>query len=598
MSISNIFSSSSFSLHSDVTNQDSEIPAGVQSLEVLNENNSSANNASEEQNSSLNNDHQNNDQNAMNEQFSSSSSSSSCSSSATTDEICIDTQYNDFLLHSGPIEDVEDSLFKKGTSLLILLYKENRKDLAESLIKTNAKRIAEVLLISACADGCLDLVEFLLDAKVEINCGDIYWSPLNKACFGGHEKIVKLLIERKANLTSGAFPPFLYAVRHFNMAKMFVEGGLDLNHKFKGFGSNYLIYACREKAWDVAKLLLENEAKTDFEDIKYPEDDPLIETCKHGHKNTIKLLLKKGANVNACPFKGNPLSMVCLNGNLDLAKLLVKKGAIIQNNQSYLSPVFFAHALGHLDVMKYLVEAAWSYQKNNLLNYAFRSQNFLFLDLLLNKGQSPDLNKTLIEAASLGDVPVLDFCLGKKDAIFWRNQSSTNLKCSNWLEWVNVVKAWFQKSGMEFPQEKPPLHFDESTTSSSSSSSSDQSVMESPKSTPLLTFEPRIPADMFITRYLLEVCRKPINKSAVALLMEQIKSTSIDLENEEGMSLLSIASSKGHLNAVHFLISNGASLEKKDSQGKTALVHASEAERNNVVEYLSVAMEESQKPKN
>jgi ankyrin repeat protein len=56
---------------------------------------------------------------------------------------------------------------------------------------------------------------------------------------------------------------------------------------------------------------------------------PLSWAAKRGHKGIVKLLLEKGADVNAATvsFGQTPLYWASENGHVDVVKLLLEKGA-------------------------------------------------------------------------------------------------------------------------------------------------------------------------------------------------------------------------------------------------------------------------------
>ncbi|KAH6977638.1 hypothetical protein EDB80DRAFT_265352 [Ilyonectria destructans] len=80
----------------------------------------------------------------------------------------------------------------------------------------------------------------------------------------------------------------------------------------------------------VVKLLLEKGAKIEAKDSSYGRT-PLKWAAHNGHEATVKLLLEKGADVEAKDEHGRtPLSWAAANGHEAIVKLLLEKGAKIE----------------------------------------------------------------------------------------------------------------------------------------------------------------------------------------------------------------------------------------------------------------------------
>ena len=74
-----------------------------------------------------------------------------------------------------------------------------------------------------------------------------------------------------------------------------------------------------------------------------------------GHYDTVKLLLKAGANANAQTGSGTPIYAAVKSGSLDLVRLLVECGADYRGIRGGYSPLFIACIEGRLSILKYLV---------------------------------------------------------------------------------------------------------------------------------------------------------------------------------------------------------------------------------------------------
>jgi ankyrin repeat protein len=141
--------------------------------------------------------------------------------------------------------------------------------------------------------GQKDIVEILISKGADVNVKDENgWTPLNIAAVKGRNQIVKLLIEKEADLNS----------------------------------STPLIAAATDGHMEVIELLIANGA-----DVNAKANDQLGGTALHmtanlGHKKIVEFLVAAGADVNAKMLHGmTPLHFAA--NNKGIAKFLIDKGA-------------------------------------------------------------------------------------------------------------------------------------------------------------------------------------------------------------------------------------------------------------------------------
>lgn len=76
-----------------------------------------------------------------------------------------------------------------------------------------------------------------------------------------------------------------------------------------------------------------------------------------GHTDIIALLIKEGADVNAQQGRyGNALEIASASGRLDIVELLIKQGANINSQSSYSNALYSASLCGHLNIVIFLLE--------------------------------------------------------------------------------------------------------------------------------------------------------------------------------------------------------------------------------------------------
>ncbi|KAI9163980.1 Ankyrin repeat domain-containing protein [Paramyrothecium foliicola] len=206
--------------------------------------------------------------------------------------------------------------------------------------------------------GLEDLVRFLLgNNKWKLTLGDEihHQSALSWACIGGHGSVVELLLDSLSSVE-----------------KWFLQSRL-VNQKNRR-GSTPLLLAAVKGHIDVVKLLLGKGASVDAGEGGFT---PLHAATKAGHGDIVGLLLEHGANVNCRRvFKGGrtPLIDASWKGYEDIVKLLLSKGAIV-NTQDHFGDTPMTEALrwGHVDIFKLLAtrcEPMGSTEVSSLLSVA------------------------------------------------------------------------------------------------------------------------------------------------------------------------------------------------------------------------------------
>ncbi|KAI0451705.1 ankyrin repeat-containing domain protein [Xylaria acuta] len=159
---------------------------------------------------------------------------------------------------------------------------------------------------------------------------------LQGAAYGGSMAIVQLLLNRHSlRINTGNGTLALHAAAsqgHATIVKLLLDRGADINSRAGADGT-----ALHKAASDTQHsrkrfhLLLERGADVNAQGGRYGY--PLQAVCAHYHelrKAEVELLLEKGADVNAQGGKyGTALQAACARLNQDLVELLLEKGANI-----------------------------------------------------------------------------------------------------------------------------------------------------------------------------------------------------------------------------------------------------------------------------
>ncbi|KAK8016092.1 NB-ARC and ankyrin domain protein [Apiospora rasikravindrae] len=117
-----------------------------------------------------------------------------------------------------------------------------------------------------------------------------------------------------------------------------------------------LLYAADKGHVDIAKLLIERGADVDAAGSS--GWTPLTLALDRGHIDMARLLIERGADVNTTGSSGRtPLTRALDGGHADVARLLIERGADVNSAGSFgRTPLTRASDRGHIDVTRLLIE--------------------------------------------------------------------------------------------------------------------------------------------------------------------------------------------------------------------------------------------------
>ena len=216
--------------------------------------------------------------------------------------------------------DENRKLTKSDVSEISEWIKEN--DVNKTLFSDN-----HTLLWHAVRDSALEVVDFLVKHGADISlCGEY-----------------KTLIEVAS----------IYG--NLNVIKYFLDNGFDRETFFK---DDSLIYAAEGNFVGIIKYLVEQGK--DIEKRLYDYSDGCTALRMASQVNSIEsveLLCKLGANVNADSIYGTPIYIAALEGNFEVVKILLKYGANINYITEDGSTAYEAAIYNrHNDIAEYLLK--------------------------------------------------------------------------------------------------------------------------------------------------------------------------------------------------------------------------------------------------
>lgn len=189
------------------------------------------------------------------------------------------------------------------------------------------------------------------------------YTPLSLAASGGYVNIIKLLLSHGAEINSrtgsklGISPLMLAAMNgHTAAVKLLLDMGSDINAQIETNRNTALTLACFQGRHEVVSLLLDRKANVEHR--AKTGLTPLMEAASGGYVEVGRVLLDKGADVNATPVpssRDTALTIAADKGHVRFVELLLCKNAQIEvKNKKGNSPLWLAANGGHLAVVELL----------------------------------------------------------------------------------------------------------------------------------------------------------------------------------------------------------------------------------------------------
>lgn len=321
---------------------------------------------------------------------------------------------------------------KKGFTPLILAATAGHEKVVNILLNNGAEleaqseRTKDTPLSLACSGGRYEVVEILLRVganKEHRNVSD--YTPLSLAASGGYVNIIRLLLNHGAEINSrtgsklGISPLMLAAMNgHTAAVKLLLDMGSDINAQIETNRNTALTLACFQGRHEVVSLLLDRKANVEHR--AKTGLTPLMEAASGGYIEVGRVLLDKGADVNATPVpssRDTALTIAADKGHLKFVDLLLQRGAAVEvKNKKGNSPLWLAANGGHLSVVKILKNhnADIDSQDNrrvSCLMAAFRKGHTKVVEFMVNHvTQFPSDQEMTRYIATVSDKDLADKC--------------------------------------------------------------------------------------------------------------------------------------------------------------------------------------------
>lgn len=320
---------------------------------------------------------------------------------------------------------------KKGFTPLILAATAGHEKVVETLINNGAdleaqsERTKDTPLSLACSGGRYEVVELLLKYganKEHRNVSD--YTPLSLAASGGYVNIIKLLLNHGAEINSrtgsklGISPLMLAAMNgHTAAVKLLLDMGSDINAQIETNRNTALTLACFQGRNEVVSLLLDRKANVEHR--AKTGLTPLMEAASGGYIEVGRVLLDKGADVNAAPVpssRDTALTIAADKGHQKFVDLLLTRGAAVEvKNKKGNSPLWLAANGGHLNVVEALYHAkadidSQDNRKVSCLMAAFRKGHIKVVKWMVNHVAQFPSDQEMTRYISVVEKEVVDKC--------------------------------------------------------------------------------------------------------------------------------------------------------------------------------------------
>jgi ankyrin repeat protein len=215
--------------------------------------------------------------------------------------------------------------------------KPNNVEMAQVLIDAGAE--LNEPLVAAASINNRAVAELLLDRGAAID-GTGGWSPLEEALYWNNQDVIALLLERGAkiqNLRTAA------ALGRTELMEDFFTATGDL--KPEAGKINWPFDASITHANHDSRAIINNA---------------FVYACMHGHIDAAKLLLDKGAEINAIPpgfdYAGTGLHYAALSGHRAMVEFLLAHGADLNLKDAKVgsTPAGWAEYGGHPELLDLL----------------------------------------------------------------------------------------------------------------------------------------------------------------------------------------------------------------------------------------------------
>ncbi|WP_456201480.1 ankyrin repeat domain-containing protein [Wolbachia endosymbiont of Protocalliphora sialia] len=349
------------------------------------------------------------------------------------------------------------------------------------------------------------------------------------------------------------------------MVELLLDRGANIDAQDKE-GKTLLHFAASGNNLDMVQFLLDRGASIEVQDGR--DWTPILYAAQSGKWGVVKLLISNGAKFNnEITYQGTPLHFAAQGGNLDIAQFLLDEGAVIESqDKDDKKPLDLAVEAGRLNVAKLLLDRGASVNakdKNDRTPLDLATKGDM-IELLKRAQMDQGLSINAREGTfdKVEDLIAQGANLEAKD-----NNDNTPLHnaCNNGH--FNVAKYLIEKGASLKAKNK-----DNKTPLELADHKGYINIVEMIKQ-----------IQSGLDEELLSAVKNGDPNKVDDLVSH---GASLEVKDSNGNTLLHYASQNGHLKVVEYLIEKGASLKAKNKDGNTPL---DLAVKENIKEFLKKA---------
>lgn len=389
--------------------------------------------------------------------------------------------------------------------------------------------------------GNAELCEMLIKAGVSINATDnAENTPLHAAMLCENENVVKMLMDH------GASP-----------SACDVEGERPIHVAASEDQCEFIELLAKKAIAEIPEDKKDEELKKFINVRSHEKDTPLHLAAQAGYEETVKTLIKLGADINALTdTKQTPLHLAAISGQCCIVEHLINNGAKIDVfDKQQMTPLHKACQFGRLETVKYL-------HKNGAKIDAKDDEDFTPLMCAVWKGQK-DIVEYLLDADA--DINVVDIS----------SRSLIHLAVDDDLE--ETLKLLLVRGCEVFVDSddnnnRRPLHY--------AASIGNEEAIEI-----LLKYSAEIDCSDHEGKTPIHDAAKFRKFNCLKILIEATPAL-VNSTDDRGRSPLHLAAINGHKRICHILIENGAETFCKDDVNWTPLDYAAQYGHSKVAKLL------------
>lgn len=332
----------------------------------------------------------------------------------------------------------------------------------------------------AAQGGYVDVLRSLITHHVELNTPSHINNqyPIHRAAWSGHKKAVELLLQSGADPDpvdkDGATPLFLAAHRGYHeIVSMILDRDsadkkMDLEVEWEITGRRALHQAAEHGHLETTRLLLAKGAE--YDPVDSNGATPLWLAAGKGNADLVRELLKAGAKVDVTPNDDirQPIHQAARNGHVEVARILLDAGASpTPENDGYdesdLSPFLLACGSGNVELVNLFLDHPevdvhmTSGNGKGALHLAAEGGNVAVSQVLIDKGCEIEAREEegrcpLMVAAQYGHLAIVELLMkNNADIDAEEEEGATSLWMAAQEGHASIVKYLLEAGAKQLP---------------------------------------------------------------------------------------------------------------------------------------------------